>query len=404
MAQGKTIKRTIELNYIALGVDKIKSTLDAIDISRYDKKTQAAFKKLGTFAKNFGEDLKKATADGPLSPESAAILEKSYGGFIKNTEKLMTSMLGSVDSEFSEGVEYINEQIRKSRTEIQKLQVDKKNLLVKRDTGGKIIPQSKKADKELDRGIVDQLREEGVIKEKLLSYNNREIKDVNVLRETREKLLEDAEKLGEEERQKLATLGISTAEQAEALEILKRVVEVGETKLTAEQSLQQLNNLKAIQAKKEITLNKEVLKLEKLETLEKTKQARLDSDEITQQDLLNDLKEGGTGAEVQKEENKVKSDTAKLLGTLVAVEKEHNRVKEEATKKEKSNTKAKKKNTEEVKKQENAIVKATKQVFSYGLAFTVLRRIYRETIRTITELDEALTEMAIVTSMNRAET
>ena len=43
MAQSKTIKRTIEFNYVALGVDKIKNTLDAIDISRYDKKTQAAF-------------------------------------------------------------------------------------------------------------------------------------------------------------------------------------------------------------------------------------------------------------------------------------------------------------------------------------------------------------------------
>jgi hypothetical protein len=48
--------------------------------------------------------------------------------------------------------------------------------------------------------------------------------------------------------------------------------------------------------------------------------------------------------------------------------------------------------------------KAAKQVFNYGIAFTFLRRIYRETLRTIRDLDKALTEMAIVTTMNRQET
>lgn len=47
---------------------------------------------------------------------------------------------------------------------------------------------------------------------------------------------------------------------------------------------------------------------------------------------------------------------------------------------------------------------AAKNVFSYGLAFQALRRIYRETIRTIKELDQAFTEMAIVTKMSREET
>lgn len=58
---------------------------------------------------------------------------------------------------------------------------------------------------------------------------------------------------------------------------------------------------------------------------------------------------------------------------------------------------------DEVKKTDNTLVKAGKQVFNYGIAFTFLRRIYRETLRTIKDLDKALTEMAIVTSMNRNE-
>jgi TP901 family phage tail tape measure protein len=58
----------------------------------------------------------------------------------------------------------------------------------------------------------------------------------------------------------------------------------------------------------------------------------------------------------------------------------------------------------EVDKTNNSFQQAAKNVFSYGIAFTALRRIYRETIRTITELDKALTEMSVVTTMNRQET
>lgn len=55
-------------------------------------------------------------------------------------------------------------------------------------------------------------------------------------------------------------------------------------------------------------------------------------------------------------------------------------------------------------KQKSSLQKATQNVFSYGLAFQALRRIYRETIGTIKELDHAMTEMAVVTNMNREET
>ena len=47
--------------------------------------------------------------------------------------------------------------------------------------------------------------------------------------------------------------------------------------------------------------------------------------------------------------------------------------------------------------------KAINQIFNYGVAFSVLRRIYNETLRTIRDLDSALTEMAVVTSMNREQ-
>ena len=404
MAQGKTIKRTIELNYMAVGIDKIKAVLAGIDISKYDKKTKAAFQKITAFAKNFGADLKEATKEGPLSPEAAVLLEKSYGSFIKNTEKLMVGMLNNVDSEFSESIKYINEEIRNARTSIQKIDVDKKNLRVKKTTDGTIISQSQKLDKELDTNVVAQLREEGIIKEKLLSYSGKEIKNVNHLRELRKKVLEDAKNLTFEERSKLDVLGESKEEQKEALAILEEIFKTNGSNLTAEQALQQMNNLQNIEARKKNELAEDTRRLNILETEQERLQIKLVGDEITQQNLLDDLKKEGAAVSGEKEENKHKSDSAKLGGVLVEVNKKLNKVKAESTKKTKQDTKAKKKNTAATKKQSGALAKATKQVLSYGLAFSMLRRMYRETIQTITELDEALTEMAIVTSMSREDT
>lgn len=48
--------------------------------------------------------------------------------------------------------------------------------------------------------------------------------------------------------------------------------------------------------------------------------------------------------------------------------------------------------------------RAAKQVLTYGTAISFLKRVYSETIRTITEMDEALTGMAVVTTMSRAQT
>lgn len=47
--------------------------------------------------------------------------------------------------------------------------------------------------------------------------------------------------------------------------------------------------------------------------------------------------------------------------------------------------------------------KAVKQVFAYGTAYKFLRRIYKETIRTIRDLDKALTGMTVVTGISRKE-
>lgn len=67
-------------------------------------------------------------------------------------------------------------------------------------------------------------------------------------------------------------------------------------------------------------------------------------------------------------------------------------------------TGATKQNNEAVKSNTSLVAKASKQVFTYGTIMSFMKRIYRETITTITEMDKALTGMAVVTSMSREET
>lgn len=51
----------------------------------------------------------------------------------------------------------------------------------------------------------------------------------------------------------------------------------------------------------------------------------------------------------------------------------------------------------------STVGKAAKNIITYGTVYNLLRRAYRETIKTITELDKALTDMAVVTTMSRQE-
>ena len=55
-------------------------------------------------------------------------------------------------------------------------------------------------------------------------------------------------------------------------------------------------------------------------------------------------------------------------------------------------------------KKTGTLTKAAKQVFTYGTALTLMRKLYREVITTVTEMDKSLTGMAVVTNMSREDT
>lgn len=61
-------------------------------------------------------------------------------------------------------------------------------------------------------------------------------------------------------------------------------------------------------------------------------------------------------------------------------------------------------NTKAQQTNNNTVVKAAKQVFSYGTVLMLFRRIYSTVTSTIKEMDKALTGMAVVTNMSREQT
>ena len=66
-------------------------------------------------------------------------------------------------------------------------------------------------------------------------------------------------------------------------------------------------------------------------------------------------------------------------------------------------TQAKNTNTKAQEKNTGTLAKAAKQVFTYGTVLSAFRRIYSTVIRTVTEMDKALTGMAVVTNMSREQ-
>ena len=75
-----------------------------------------------------------------------------------------------------------------------------------------------------------------------------------------------------------------------------------------------------------------------------------------------------------------------------------------ATEKTSKDTEIKEQNTNVQKKNTSEVAKAAKQVFTYGTVLGAFKKIYSTVISTITEMDKALTGMAVVTNMSREET
>ena len=197
-----------------------------------------------------------------------------------------------------------------------------------------------------------------------------------------------------------------TQDEVVALQaIIDKAKERGELDKTFKITAQEIANQTEARAK--VELEQERI-LENIRTKKHNQAVKELEDEKLQLVALNQTKQGIEELEISEEELNEQQKAAlvvvrEMLEAQIKLKAQHKEKTDSWKKQEKEATNATKKTTQAVNENTSSLGKAAKQVFSYGIAFTALRRIYRETIRTITELDSALTEMAVVTTMNREE-
>ena len=118
-----------------------------------------------------------------------------------------------------------------------------------------------------------------------------------------------------------------------------------------------------------------------------------------------------------EEEKKVYSELVDVLTRLVDARKQQANIQEQVKTAQKQQNEANKSaknstqqftseinsNTRAHEQNTSTVARAAKQVFTYGSVINLFRKIYRTAIQTVTDMDKALTDMAVVTSMNREQ-
>lgn len=393
-----TIKRTVNISYQAEGLEKIQQEAQKIELFSGETKTLDA---LGKRIESLQASMAKQAPEGIVSPELAAEFGKEYNAILATFKKARIELIALQDKESALALESLDAQIEAN----EKLIEQKEKLIQKAEKEIQITSEGKfeAGTKVLRKEVLGEAKETALGPEgEMQGLSGRDIKNVTSFLESMESIrniltndldpgyaaiidkLEKGKTLNEEE---LALLEKAKTEH--------KVIG-----LNAEEVVQQFQNRRKILEEEQRILkerraeNLAVLNTDKaiLEAQQKTLEVKRDQIETT-------LADPGFG------DNKEKIDLFNSsLETATDLTVEHKQQTDAVRKSQQAKTGSTKESTKAVKENTSTLARATKQVFNYGVAFTALRRIYRETLRTITDLDKALTEMAIVTTMNRKET
>ena len=283
---GQTIVKEIKLNYVATGVTDIKKALDQLDISKLDKKSKASFKKLQSMAKSFQKSFDRPESEGPMSKDEISNMQGLYKKFLNETQKLWNNMFESVDSEFSQAVQIVNDEIEKTSQKLLEVKKQQKGIGKRvKVEGGVAVAANANQDDILNKKIIADLKQQGVIKGKLLSYSGREIVDAKILVELKEKLLADVEKIPAKYREATAEFIKGGAATKDSIEGMKQLELLSDSKLNSEQMTTGVLQNNAIQKEKEKRLAADLLEIKTLETKKMGLEKTLQSDLIAQKEV-----------------------------------------------------------------------------------------------------------------------
>ena len=311
--------------------------------------------------------------------------------------------MGSAAEGFKQDIiEAVDELIR-AEDELGKAQKETKTFEKKFDMGlegDTVDPKTNEANYELiEAGRKSLEKHNKITKELTLENKSRQYSAKTLLKheESINKILKEKGANLDEEIEKYKKTGEISTELQESLNEYnkgqKRTIE--DTKL--------LGMLKATNLAREEGKRLKIAEYNTLQTKETNKQANLQVRLNVLLDERKNLLQALQNENLTEEEAEGYRKSLETLDPLIKSAKEKLNVDKDLNQRQKDLDKSGKNLNKTMQRQGSTFGKAANQVFNYGIAFTALRRIYRETLRTIRDLDKALTEMAVVTTMNRKE-
>jgi hypothetical protein len=393
------IKRTIELEYITTGLDNAVKALQQVDPSRMgagqQDKVNKAFQQLQTLSLQAQEAVAKGAG-----PETIAVLTKEYEKLMKRVSSMVSEMFLGSTKIVSTQINVIQNEIDNQEARLDTLTKERAELTRGFQIGpeGQLAPESKRAKESVAADALAILREETSLREDLLTRSKDQKANAALILSTEEKIVEAVKTLAPES-QKVYESYLKTGKVTEEVNsTFEKIKQAMGSNLTLEE-------LTYRQKVATLMKQQEAVALENRSADLTTLDIKLDEERNelirSRAKLLKEIEEASKTSTGDPEV------TNKLRQALEVLNKEtsrYNELKRFKIKNEKEDEDATKKNTGALNNKNNTLGKAANQVFNYGIAFTALRRIYRETLRTITELDKAFTEMSIVTTMNREQT
>lgn len=314
-------------------------------------------------------------------------------------------MLSGAGKDFSSEFELISSNLEEALNKAAELDSKVKeterrfNISPEQDA---LSPSKKIGEKEIAELGLQEMRAEGQLQEELLSRDsaNREASAENLIK-LKKQIIDETRNETKEVRDQVDLFIESGKLNKESVRVIKQLIDNKKINLKFEEATARISTLaaaeqkgaalKLIEYKEDLKKREEALKQIEIERQESTKtQIDLNKEAINAGDSAEEIKQNETLAELfEKNTN--------LLDIALRKKQEDARIEKERAEAVNGTTKA-------ISNQGTTLSKAANQVFNYGLAFSFLRRIYRETLRTIKDLDQAFTEMAIVTTMSRKET
>lgn len=393
---------------------------------------EANTKELDKFYKNLQKQLSNVSISDSLSKDfQAAQIElqnilKQAGSVPAEdmTPDLATEFIKRYQKIYSE-IEKLNKRLLKETTQSTTVQIDQlekelvdlnKNIAVKEKDLESL--KNKFPEDSPDSGTVGfgsdrtemrftkKLAEDEGLLEKMKGSSGNLITNFRTMLENADAIKESFEevdsankKINEGLKKGLSFKEISKSLSKDEKEDLNNILKQNNQKLSVEQAIEQIQIKRTLDLKKANHLHEKQVQIGELQ-----EEVEVGKEQAKQKQLKIDKALADISRQTAPEQQKIVEAYKALSKNLNEVGVQGAVSLKDLQKSTKDARKSQESLNEEVKKSEGTFARAGRQVFSYGIAFTALRRIYRETLRTIRDLDSALTEMAIVTSMNRNET